>query len=270
MSIDEAPGALRRYFDHNDGLLIHKWLHYFPIYERHFERFRGGAVTMVEIGVSQGGSLHMWSEYLGPGATVVGVDIEPRVASLVRPGIEIVVGDQSDPAVLADIAERYGPFDIVLDDGSHLPPHQIASITHLWPHLRVGGIYAVEDLHTSYWADYGGGRGNSGSFIGWLHQRIDDMHGHHSKEDGFGVNDWTQSIGGMHLYDSIVIMDKVVREVPEHRMTGRPAFEDIYGYEADELLDELRLVPPVEVHEDGPAPRRGLQRFRRPRGQRQA
>ena len=159
--------GLRWYFDHNDGRMIHKWLHYFPIYERHLKPFRGRAVTMLEIGVSHGGSLQMWRHHLGRRSTIVGFDIEPRVAELAERGIDVLVGDQADPVFLDELVARYGEFDVVLDDGSHHPDHQIASICHLWPHVAEGGVYIVEDLHSNYWAAYGAGRGQSHTFIAW-------------------------------------------------------------------------------------------------------
>jgi hypothetical protein len=51
---------LLKYFENNPGNLIHKWMHYFEIYDRHFSRFRNKDVHIVEIGVFQGGSLQMW------------------------------------------------------------------------------------------------------------------------------------------------------------------------------------------------------------------
>jgi len=231
--------SLRWHFDHNDGRMMDKWMHYFDIYERHFEPYRGRKITILEIGVSHGGSLQMWRKYFGRRATIVGVDIEPRVLELAEPGIELHVGDQSDPQFLQRLADQYGTFDIIIDDGSHLPTHQIASITHLWPHLADGGVYLVEDLHTNYWGGYYEScRGNPASFISWLPDRIDDMHAFHSREPDFVINEWTITLGGVHAYDSIVVFDKTKRQPPVSRKSGRPAFEDIYGYEANELIDD--------------------------------
>ena len=70
-------GFLHNYFLNNSGKLLHKWMHYFDIYERHLERFRNTAPIMLEIGVSGGGSLAMWKDYLGPEAKIVGIDIDP-------------------------------------------------------------------------------------------------------------------------------------------------------------------------------------------------
>jgi cephalosporin hydroxylase len=263
MQLSRPTRGLRWYFDHNDGRLIHKWLHYFPIYEQYLAPFRGRSVTMLEIGVSHGGSLQMWRHHLGRRARIVGIDIEPRVAELVERGIDVIVGDQSDPEFLASLVERYGGFDIVLDDGGHFPRHQIASITHLWPHLNEGGVYIVEDLHTSYWPEYGAGRGRDDTFIAWLHERIDDMHAFHSREPAFQVNDWTRTLDALHVFDSVAVLQKRNRDRPVHRKSGRPAFDDVYGVGLDEMIDQLHRAQLESLNR----PMARLRRARRdPRG----
>ena len=80
------PNPLERYFRANQDRLIHKWVHYFEIYHRHFDRFRGRPVTILEFGVSHGGSLQMWRDYFGDQARLYGADIDPRCADLAGPG----------------------------------------------------------------------------------------------------------------------------------------------------------------------------------------
>ena len=157
--------TLRELFDRHEGRLIHKVDHYFPVYERHLERFRGTAPNILEIGVAQGGSIEMWHRYFGRGTTTTGLDIEPRSASLAGRRRNIFIGDQSDPAVLRRVAEQHGPFDMILDDGSHRAEHQITLIETLWNHLTPNGVLLVEDLHTDYWPEYGGGHLKPGTFI---------------------------------------------------------------------------------------------------------
>lgn len=229
--------GLKWYFDHNDGRLIHKWDHYFDIYERHFEPFRGAAPRVLEIGVSHGGSLQMWRHYFGRRAVIVGIDIDERTASLADPGIHVHVGDQSDPAFLGSLIERYGQFDIVIDDGSHLPAHQIASLEFLWPHVRDGGVYLVEDLATSYWPDYGGALGEPSSFIEYSKGLIDEANAFNSRQDDFRPTEWTRTILGLHAYDGVVVLDKGNRTAPTTRLTGRPSFDTLFGRPADEAID---------------------------------
>lgn len=76
-----------------------KWQHYFLIYETHFARFRNKRLRFLEIGVSQGGSLDIWKTYFGSRASIVGVDIDPACRRFAGPQVEIIIGDQGDPAL---------------------------------------------------------------------------------------------------------------------------------------------------------------------------
>lgn len=146
-------GFLHRYFLRNGGKRLHKWMHYFDIYEHHLERFRGRNPVMLEIGVAGGGSLAMWRSYFGDGARILGVDIDPTCKRHEANGIEVFVGSQDDPKFLDTILDKYPMIDIVLDDGSHIMRHMIASFEHLYPRIDKSGVYLVEDTHTCYWND---------------------------------------------------------------------------------------------------------------------
>ena len=61
---------LEKYFRQNDKRLIHKWAHYFDVYDRHFSKYRNKEIVVLEIGVSQGGSLQMWRNYFGTDAQI--------------------------------------------------------------------------------------------------------------------------------------------------------------------------------------------------------
>ena len=217
---------LERIFRQNEGRLIHKWIHYFEIYDRYFSPFRGRDIRVLEIGVFHGGSLQMWKQYFGEQALIVGMDINPRVEALGEAGIEIVVGDQSDPDFLRSVVDRFGPFDIVIDDGSHVPAHQIASIEHLWPTLPEDALYVVEDLHTNYWEHFGGGKGADDTFFEWLRERMDDIHAFHSREDHFVPNAWTRTLRAIHVYDSVAVLERSSIQAPTHERTGQPSFPD--------------------------------------------
>ena len=107
--------------------------------------------SILEIGVKGGGSTAFWKA-LFPAASVVGVDINVRRWLTPEPSADGVVylqGDQTDAARLEEIAVRYGPFDVVIDDGSHVTDHQAGTLRCLLPHVRPGGAYVIEDTHTS-------------------------------------------------------------------------------------------------------------------------
>lgn len=92
----------------NHKRLIHKWKHYFPIYERHFKDFVYKPVTFLEIGCGQGGSLQMWKEYFGPHARIVGIDVNPKCKRFAEDQIEIHIGDQQDQAFLQRVVDQVG------------------------------------------------------------------------------------------------------------------------------------------------------------------
>lgn len=141
----ESP--LRSRFEaHREGPGIWKWRHYFEAYERHLARFVGRLPTIVEIGVYSGGSLLMWQEYFGAGCRIVGVDIKEECRAYQAPGIDVVIGDQSDPAFWARFVERFPELDVIIDDGGHLAEQQIVTLEGLLPRLRGGGVYICEDV----------------------------------------------------------------------------------------------------------------------------
>ncbi len=129
-------------FAAHTGRQIDKWEHYFPIYEKHFAKYVGKSPRVLELGVDHGGSLQMWKAYFGPGAVIVGVDIN-RLSMFEEDQIITIAADQTDK----DLAQL-GPFDIVIDDGSHYLAHQIESFRHLWPETT--GVYLIEDCHGNY------------------------------------------------------------------------------------------------------------------------
>lgn len=202
-----SDGFLHRYFLANGHKPLLKWVHYFDIYERHFERFRGKSPVMVEIGVAYGGSVRMWKDYFGPGARIVGIDVMPAFKAHEEDGVEILIGSQDDPAFLATVLEKYPEVDIVLDDGSHMMAHMRASFNFLYPRLSPNGVYMVEDLHTCYWPEFGGGLRDQNSFIELVKTKIDDLNAVHSR-DGVPVSDFTRSTHAICCYDSIVAFEK--------------------------------------------------------------
>jgi hypothetical protein len=204
----------------NDDKIIHKWAHYFPIYERHFAGWRNKSVTFLEIGVFRGGSLQMWQRFFGPLAKIVGIDIDPQCKEHESPGIFVRTGDQSDPAFLQSIIDEFGPPDIVLDDGSHQMEHIAQSFEFFYPKMLKNTIYMVEDLHTAYWEEYGGGINKPDTFIEIAKNCIDKLNADHSRGK-IPPDSFTRQTFGISFYDSIVCFEKGDVYWKEAPMTGK-------------------------------------------------
>lgn len=220
-----TSNPLREYFEANPGRLMSKWRHYLDVYHRHFERYRGNPCTLVEFGVYHGGSLQMWRHYLGPQARIVGVDINPRLRELGEPGIEIHIGDQADRGFLAELAQKVGPIDILIDDGGHQMAQQIATLEGLYGAVKADGVILVEDTHTSYWREYGGGLRTPHSFMEFAKRLVDELNAWHSRDPhSFAPGPFTRSAQSLHFYDSIVVVEKGAHPQPEEIVSGTPSF----------------------------------------------
>jgi hypothetical protein len=206
-------------FLNNRGRIIHKWTHYFPAYERHFSQFMGRNCTFIEIGCGEGGSLQMWKQYLGPLATIVGIDIRPECAAFEEDQIHIRIGDQADPGFLRSIVEEFGVPDVVLDDGSHVMSHIKASFDALYPLMGPRSVYFVEDLHTAYWEEYEGGLGCDSSFIEHCKRMIDELNAVHTR-GAVPETVFSRTTISMHVYDSIVVFEKGAYGRKHAPMTG--------------------------------------------------
>jgi len=220
---------LEEYFQNNEGRLIHKWMHYFEIYDRYFSKYRGQELTIVEFGVSQGGSLQMWKKYFGPKARIIGVDINPHCKKLEEDQISIFIGDQEDRTFLKYLSREIGTMDILLDDGGHTMKQQIATFEELYDFVKPDGIYLCEDCHTSYWKRYEGGLKKKGTYIEYTKNFVDSLHAWHSENPKrFSLDRISKSAFGVHFYDSIVVVEKRPIKEPTHYTKG---YEEIPYYE---------------------------------------
>lgn len=190
----------------HDGRVAHKWTHYFPIYERHFARYQNRPCVLWEIGVGEGGSLQLWKRFLGPYAQVVGLDIVDK-SECQEEQIAVRQGDQCDPVFLASVLEEFGPPDVVIDDGSHVMDHISATFRFLYPRLSPVGVYLVEDLHTAYWPEFGGGLGVPGSFVELTKGMIDELNAEHSR-GSLQPTAFTATTLSIHVYDSVVVFER--------------------------------------------------------------
>lgn len=185
---------------------------YLRVYERFFQPLRGRPLTLLEIGVLGGASLRTWEAYF-PDARIIGADIDLLARRHRRGRVEVEIMDQANLDDLVRVASRHGPFDIVIDDGSHLWDDQILTLKTLFPYLKSGGVYAVEDLQTNYGAfaaNYqAGAKQSCVEFLKtWLDQHVaDDPASTRLHEDPF-IRSYGRAAAAFHFQPRLCLIEK--------------------------------------------------------------
>ena len=190
--------------------------YYTPHYMTHLKKFKYKRIKLLEIGVggydnpnSGGNSLRMWRKYF-PFGKIYGIDIYDKF-NLQGNRIKIFMGSQADEDFLNTITDEIGELDIIIDDGSHINEHVITTFNILFPKLKDGGIYVIEDTQTSYWEDFGGDSNdlnNSKTMMNYFKSLTDALN---NKE--FVIKDYEQTyfdrkIISMHFYHNLIFVYK--------------------------------------------------------------
>ena len=172
------------YLDHH-GKSSDKWSIYFNEYERAVGDFRNLEVSLLEIGVQNGGSLELWLKYFNQVKKIVGCDINPKCKDLVYEDerVSVIVADANLDDTETLITNLSKNFNIIIDDGSHTSSDIVKTFNRYFPYLSDGGIYIVEDLHCSYWHEFEGGLFDNFSSISFFKKLIDIINYEH-----WGVN----------------------------------------------------------------------------------
>jgi predicted O-methyltransferase YrrM len=141
------------------GKVSDKWEAYFPVYERLLAPIRSERLSLLEIGVQNGGSLDVWAEYLRNAEHIIGCDINPRCDDLWYDDrrINVVVGNACTAETRDRILAHAPAFDVIIDDGSHVSADIVRTFLVYFPLLKPGGVFVVEDMHAVYRAVVGGG-----------------------------------------------------------------------------------------------------------------
>jgi hypothetical protein len=168
------------YRDHN-GKSSDKWSSYLVEYNELFSTYKSRPINLLEIGIQNGGSLEIWAKYFDQSKKIIGCDINPRCDLLTYddPRISVLVGDANSEEIEKRILGIADEFDIVIDDGSHTSSDIIKSFARYFKHVVVGGVYVVEDLHCSYWREFGGGLYDPLSSLSFFKRLVDVIHSEH-------------------------------------------------------------------------------------------
>jgi len=209
----DAINPLRAYFESvTSGRGIWKWGHYFDIYHRHFQRFVGKEVTVVEVGIFSGGSLTMWKRYFGPQCLIYGIDLQSECKAYEDERTKVFIGDQSDRSFWRRFRGEVKNIDIVIDDGGHLPEQQIVTFEETVPYLRPGGVYLCEDI-----------LGSHNPFAAYVYGLTTALNSfaltHGTKSNGtdavVGASALQRSICSIHLYPFVTVVEKATQSVEQ-------------------------------------------------------
>lgn len=204
-----------------------KWHHYFKSYQRIFGHCRHQELKILEIGVLRGASLSMWRQYFDhPNTKIVGIDIKNKCTEYedADNGVFVRIGSQASEKFLASVVEEFGEFDIVIDDGSHLASHLMASFNYLYKDaLKDQGIYFIEDTHTAYWQRF---RDASVSIQDYAYQAVNYINNPYTayEHDDFLFEEGdknpllvpyiTKTLEEVRFFDSIIVFYKNVDKFP--------------------------------------------------------
>ena len=216
----DTPTLVDLFFAHR-GKLVDKWEQYLAIYEQELGSLAAASkpLRLLEIGVQNGGSLELWADFLPPGSTIVGLDIDPRIGELTfdNPGISVHVADATDPAAI-DRALGDARFDIIIDDGSHLCRDVCATFELLFPRLEPGGRFIIEDLHCSYYPGHGGSLRGPDSSVEFLKRLVDALNADHLPEGSAPAEEverlraYNKTLARVSFFDSVAVVEKLQRD----------------------------------------------------------
>jgi len=233
---------LKDLFYQHEGREIHKWDHYFDVYERYFHKYRGQELNVLEIGVAHGGSIQLWKKYFGPKLKLYAIDVNPECKKFEEENVTIFIGSQSDKKFLQEVLSQIPKMDIIIDDGGHTMIQQIVSFEALYLQLVEGGLYLVEDTHTSYWFEFRGGFRKRGTFVEYAKNLVDSLYeAHIHQKNKLLVNDITRHIVSISFYDSIIVFEKRKRDKPFHAQKGTRAIAQFVQKELKWRLKWLKL-----------------------------
>jgi len=149
---------------------------FFKIYDQLLKQYKNSKITIVEIGVGNGGSLHMWRSYFTNNPRIIGIDLNPEAKKFEKEGFEIFIGDQSDKNFWIDFYNKIGKIDILIDDGGHKNIQQITTVYESIENINSNGMIIIEYTATSYMKKKGFNNPSKLSFINYCNLIIESIH----------------------------------------------------------------------------------------------
>ncbi|MEW6534438.1 MAG: class I SAM-dependent methyltransferase [Candidatus Auribacterota bacterium] len=189
---------------------------YTPFYQGHFYGLRKKKLKVLEIGIGGyddpckgGGSLKMWKRFF-PKSMIYGIDLYDKTP-LQEKRVVTFAGSQNDTEFLKKVHDNAGPFDLIIDDGSHINEHVLTTFKVLFPYLSSGGIYVVEDTQTSYWKEYGGDSdnfNNMSTIMAFFKSLVDCLNYTEFEKKNYHPTYYDKNILSIHFYHNMVFVYK--------------------------------------------------------------
>lgn len=198
---------------------------YTEVYSQYLDKYRNQPIKFLEIGIFEGRSVKLWEKYF-PLGQLYFIDITDRHLKYRSERSKYYFLDQANRDELLEFISKVGgDFDVIIDDGGHRMEQQIVSFKTLFPYVKSGGLYIIEDLHTSYWKDFGGNgspkdpKAGEGTAVHFLQGLIDDVnyvgastakasHDHIPQTMSNSLSEYQKDIYSIHFYDSLCIILK--------------------------------------------------------------
>jgi len=185
-------------------------------YQTHFAPSKNKKIKLLEIGVGGydnpdrgGNSLRMWKNFFKKGQ-IFSIDIFDKT-KLEEDRIKIFQGSQVDKEFLEKVTDEIGEINIIIDDGSHINEHVIESFNFLFPKLKSGGFYVIENVQTSYWAEYGGDNletNNKTTIMGYFKSLLDGLNNAEFRIPKYEKSYFDENILSMHFYHNLIFVYK--------------------------------------------------------------
>lgn len=201
------------------------WHNYTEVYSKYLAPYKDKEIKFLEIGIFEASGVKFWESYLQK-ADLHFIDITFDRVKYFSNRSHYYLADQANIYDLRRvIRDSGGNYDIIIDDGGHTMSQQIVSFVTLFPELKSGGLYIVEDTHTSYWKDYGGNgtfehpKAGPATFIQFAKNLIDDVnyigahtlsasHANLTPDQLSKLTIYQREIYSIHFYDSLCIIIK--------------------------------------------------------------
>jgi SAM-dependent methyltransferase len=183
-------------FEFHQGNSADKWQGYLKIYDEELSLIKNNCKKFLEIGINNGGSLEVFAKYFFDADDIVGIDIDQNCSKIdfEDSRIHAEIGNATELTTKQTLLEKYGKFDIILDDGSHQSSDIIKSFFNLFDLLEPGGTYIIEDLCCSYWKQFGGGLKSKTSAMHFLKSLSDVINFEHWRSD-FTIGEYLKELG---------------------------------------------------------------------------